>query len=269
MKRVLSIDWDYFINCSARDRLFLFPDAGNEYISEQLQLFIWDSHYKSYPQIRKIGVTKDFDLMKEVCLSYRGISPLVAVSHRHIYDYIESNTRENEVIEVYNVDFHHDMYHYRSEGGDVNCGNWVNCLQKIRPNMKYHWIKRSDSDLNNIEGEVKCIYSPIEVLRRVKFDMLFLCRSDCWSPPHLDKKFLDLVDAILHNPSTRISIEKYAEKPRRVPSKEELDNQFGLVNVAIARDMKKYANGTCVMCGAPLPEGRISVCPACERTDRP
>ena len=36
MKRILSLDWDYFVNATAAQRYTLFPDGGNENISYEL-----------------------------------------------------------------------------------------------------------------------------------------------------------------------------------------------------------------------------------------
>lgn len=202
MKKFLSIDWDYFIDTDIHSRLRLFPDGGNEDLDPFLQKFVWDKHYSYSPELEKIGVLKPaVNLVREVldkfcnkCLSHpRGGSKgrfLATISHRDIYKYIMSNTTEDEVFEVYNVDFHHDMYCYRVPGRAVNCGNWVNILKESRPNMIYHWVKREDSETEVIDGStVNCSILPLESIKEVDFSHTFICRSDCWSPPHLDPEF--------------------------------------------------------------------------------
>lgn len=273
MKRFLSIDWDYFIDATAVQRLTLFPDGGNENISYDIQDFIWNSRYLD-PELKKIGLfKKDYFTISQVlsrfCEKY--VSTLVAnphrevlctISHRWIYDFVMQRTDPNEEFELYNIDFHHDMYCYKVAGQDVNCGNWVNCLSEQRPNMKYHWVKREDSDDEVIGGDkVTCPTHGIEDIEDLDFDYLFICRSDCWSPPHLDKFF-----ALLWGEVQRfcpVEVEKRAMKCREVAELSEPEKKYGL-EIALAKDMRKYPNATCANCGAILPEGSPSIfCSKC------
>ena len=204
MKKILSIDWDYFINATATQRSMLFPDGGNENISYALQDFIWNSHYSSpaSEELRNIGILKrEYNLVHDILRKFidkylysRVANPhsevLVTISHRWIYDFIMQRTYEGEEFEVYNVDFHHDMYHLRNSDDEVNCGNWVNCLKKYRPKMQYHWVKREDSDDEVLGGaKVDCADCKLGDIKNLSFDYVFICRSDCWSPPHLDNYF--------------------------------------------------------------------------------
>lgn len=204
MKRILSLDWDYFIEATAEQRITMFPDGGNEDLFRPLQHLIWSHRYEDFPAIYDIGVSKDFDLLTSILhrfidrklfstgINDRAVS--VAVSHRWIYDLIKEVTEEDEEFEVYNVDFHHDMYCYKTEGQEVNCGNWVNCSSDIRPNMKYMWVKREDSEDTVIGGvPVSCPIKTLDEIKYLDFDYVYLCRSDCWSPPHLDSCFDYLV----------------------------------------------------------------------------
>ena len=205
MKRVLSIDWDYFINATAHQRDMLFPDGGNENISYEIQDFIWNSHYSNptnKEELMKLGVLKEeYSILHRILRKftekyaystvanlYREV--LVTVSHRWIYDFIMQRTTKGEEFEVYNVDFHHDMYSLKTRDQEVNCGNWVNCLLEKRPKMNYHWVKREDSDDEVLGGaKVDCADCKLEDLKDLDFDYVFICRSDCWSPPHLDNYF--------------------------------------------------------------------------------
>lgn len=194
--RILSIDWDYFINATATQRALLFPDGGNENISYTLQDFIWDSRYSGSPELKDIDILRDdyFTAHHIIFNFYSEAYPrrvmMVTVSHRWIYDFIKQFTKKNEQFEVYNIDFHHDMYNFRNEEGEVHCGNWVNCLFKERPNMKYFWIKREDSDTElPIGRRPPCETKKLKDIEDLSFDAIFICRSDCWSPPHLDNHF--------------------------------------------------------------------------------
>lgn len=211
--KILSIDWDYFIDCTSRERAILFPDGGNEYISPALQMFIWESHYstpdfqRSYvgKSLEEIKVReKDFNAVLKIIKGFKGtVPPAVAISHRFIYPLIMENSSPETSIELYNVDFHHDRYFYRDpDKGEVNCGNWVNYVLENRPNTKYYWIKREDSEEESLGGKVDYIPATVEDLKEIDFDAIFLCRSDCWSPPHLDTYFNVLARAMKKGRST-------------------------------------------------------------------
>ena len=234
MKRILSLDWDYFIKATALQRGLLFPDGGNENISYALQDFIWDSRYAN-PELKEIGV-----LIKEYNTAYNilgkfiekyicscGANPhrevLVTISHRWIYDFIMQRTTEDEELEVYNVDFHHDMYNLKTKDQEVNCGNWVNCLFEKRHRMKYFWVAREDSERQVLGGEpVECKTTDFKDLKELDFDYVFICRSDCWSPPHLDTHFETLWSFMRRY--MPIEIENRAMTCRKINSLPEMSN---------------------------------------------
>lgn len=268
MKRILSLDWDYFVNATAKQRALLFPDGGNENISYTLQDFIWNSRYSSSPEIKDISLlTEDYHkvecilanfvrkyLYSNVANPHREI--LVTVSHKWIYDFILQRTNEREQFEVYNVDFHHDMYNLKTEDQEVNCGNWVNCLREKRPNMKYFWIPREDSETEVLGGKkVPCKTKKLKNIEDFAFDYVFICRSDCWSPPHLDSHFERLWKEIRRY--MPIEIENRVSKCRSYAPLSYLEEQYKS-EVALARDMEKYPNATCINCGAIIPEGSSS-----------
>lgn len=227
MKKILSVDWDYFIGATAEQRALYFPDGGNETLPPTMQKLIWDSRYSSNPEVfRNIGILKrDYyillDILKRFSFEYLSdhnkvkLSQVLAmISHSWIYQFVINRTDPDEEFEVYNIDFHHDMYHYRTRENEVNCGNWVNCLLEHRPNMKYYWIKREDSETEALGGEVSCSTKTIDDLRDMDFDYVFLCRSDCWSPPHLDSFFSNLWETMVRY--MPIEIEKSVRPLRQV-----------------------------------------------------
>lgn len=239
MKRILSIDWDYFINATAVQRGTLFPDGGNENISYELQDFIWNSHYNGYgsKELRDINILKNEYVLThgiltkfvEKYLNSKVANPyremLVTISHRWIYDFVMQRTKSKEKFEVYNVDFHHDMYHLRGSEDEVNCGNWVNRLLEKRPNMQYFWIKREDSDTDVLGGEkAPCEFNSIEEIKDLDFDYVFICRSDCWSPPHLDTYFETLW--VLTRRYMPVEIENRAMQCRKVSVMSDIEKRF-------------------------------------------
>lgn len=278
MKRVLSIDWDYFINATAKQRSYLFPDGCNESISYKLQDFIWNTHYSSSlkNELRSISILKDdYELIHYIIQkfvnrhSHTDPNNLytklmsVAISHKWIYDFVMQRIDKDEEFEVYNIDFHHDMYCYKTNGEEVNCGNWVNCLLEKRPNMKYYWVKREDSDSRVIGGEVDCKTKPIEELKDLDFDYVFICRSDCWSPPHLDNYFETLwALSVKYLP---VDIKGRIMSCRKITELTELENHYAH-ELALSKGMIKYPNANCPQCGAVIPEGSSSLfCYKCSK----
>lgn len=130
-----------------------------------------------------------------------------------IYDFIKDNWDYDDIV-VDNIDFHHDYYEWQETEVDVsqsgvtkkaistekvNCGNWVRILMEIDfpEELVYNWVCRTDSDLSeklekhpNFGG-----YYMIEDLlnNEQTYDLLYICRSSVWSPPHLDHYFFDFL----------------------------------------------------------------------------
>ena len=190
--RILSIDFDYFIDTDMETRLMYFPD-GNDNLSEQLNKFIWDNCYRCKEDLRNIGVIKDFDTM---CSFLRTLTPrrvLVADSHREIEKFF-SEVKPDEELELINVDFHHDMF--VTGGNNLDCGNWLRFLVDLKPDAKITWVQREDSDTDSFFGEFPYHHTTDISEIQGEFDLVFICFSSPWTPPHLYEKFLEMVSCI-------------------------------------------------------------------------
>lgn len=109
---------------------------------------------------------------------------MLADSHKYIYEFVPDYDTED--IELYNINFHHDTYptsgtttpdsgnwfRYLLEDGNVSNGYWVACEQSYRDDC--------------LPKEISLAELPKE-----GYDLIFVCRSGWWSPPHLDKYFLE------------------------------------------------------------------------------
>lgn len=224
MKRFLSIDWDFFVDATMTQRLVMFPDGGNESLGTTFSNYIWDTLYRN-PELQTIKVSTDYKKLLKICEEYYG-QCLITDSHKHIFDLIMDNTTFNEEFEVYNIDFHHDMYNYRTGKEKINCGNWGSILKnEDRPNMKFFWIKREDSDtrvIGDVEVDAKLITMG-QLTHKFNsksfsgFDFLFMCRSSVWSPPHLDKYFVKVVEELMNH--CPVSYEIGIDEPRPYDSR--------------------------------------------------
>lgn len=204
--RVLSIDWDFLVNATLEQRMMLFPDCCNERYPSYLQDVIWSSRYafNRDNELEQISVDNEaLEALKNYISRTCDKTTFCTVwdSHTNLYDEILSRFKGTGSLKIVNVDFHHDMY--SSEINEVDCGNWVTFLYEgknnytsrrtRKPNSKdsYVWVAREDSDALEESKDymsIKSIYD-LENSEDEKFDLLFICRSSMWSPPHLDDEF--------------------------------------------------------------------------------
>ena len=194
--KVLSIDWDYFVDCPIDFKMKHFPDGGNENLPEPILDQVWMLRYGQCSTLKDVNVdicelVKLRMLLKAIVTPYTMI--VISDSHKDIYKYLEELKQTKLPMELYNIDFHHDMYDFQD--ANVDCGNWLRLFMNSNnrhDNDSFTWIRRKDSGLsgddliddNSIVGLPKDIAAP--------FQLVFLCRSGVWSPPHLDKDFLSL-----------------------------------------------------------------------------
>lgn len=190
--KVLSIDWDYFIDASMLERSMMFPDGGNESLSDAIADFVWATRYSGQPLLE--SVTLDINAFSNVKKRMKKwLTPstkvMAADSHRHIYEFVVKNLKHNQKVDLYNIDFHHDAYGASEE---VNCGNWLNHMSDVIHNPVL-WVCRVDSDMEQRDHSIEIVKTEMDDVPDEPFDLIFVCRSSCWSPPHLDKHFMSLM----------------------------------------------------------------------------
>lgn len=187
--RILSIDFDYFINTDIDTRNVCFPN-GHDDLPPSLIRFVWDRRYEFHDNIRNLGVIKDFDVMCEFLRNSNCDHILIADSHREISKLFD-NIKEDEELELINIDFHHDMY--VTGGENLDCGNWLRFLVDIKPNAKITWVRREDSDVDSLMGDFPYHHTTDISEVQGEFDAIFICFSSPWTPPHLYDKFLEMI----------------------------------------------------------------------------
>lgn len=184
-KRILSIDFDYFLKTDIDTRNFKFPDGVDDKPVEEL-LKDWEIMYAKYPEIRDIGVIGRFHVLCHLFYYKHFKRIVVAESHKEIAQ-ILAEIKEEDELEVINIDFHHD--NYISGGNTLDCANWVRHLMTKRPDTDFVWIRRSDSEIVSLEGEFPYKHTMSILPIEGEFDYLFLCFSPEWTPPHLRPMF--------------------------------------------------------------------------------
>lgn len=192
-KRILSIDFDYFIDTSLAVRNEKFPDGGDNVPAESL-LHDWNMLYEKYPELKDIGVIRSFDLCLEKISGLRCGKVLIAESHGDIAKLFPLINREDE-LEVLHLDFHHD--NYISGGDKIDCANWVRHLMQVRPDAGINWVRREDSERESLSGNFP-YPSTLDFVIDGEFDYIFLCFSPEWTPPHLRSAFDEMCRAAEH-----------------------------------------------------------------------
>lgn len=186
MLNVLSVDWDYFIEADAVYRGLCFPDIPSEKYPESIQNFIWTSRYAEHPELADIGINP------LACRLAKQVSsvPYICVcdSHKWAYPLIMRTLRERggNRVNLLNIDFHHDC---REDIRELDCGNWLSILMGGYKG-NYRWLGRKDSYRLGKPKQLEFLseYASCRIAD-TPWDVLFICRSDMWSPPHLDNEF--------------------------------------------------------------------------------
>ena len=192
MLNILSIDWDYFINADSNERVMKFPDIPNENYPLFLQNTIWVSRYSNNPNILDISYNP---VIWDIVQSFKSL-PFVVIcdSHKWIYSYInqlQMKQHKKDKINLLNIDFHSD---YRLPKTELDCGNWLNYVMD-KYKGQYRWLGWNDSFLQKLPKQLQFITdinSVLSDIKSTKWDLVFVCRSSMWSPPHLDSVFTDI-----------------------------------------------------------------------------
>lgn len=199
MNKMLTIDWDFFIDVSLSDRTDTFPHITDGSLSYNPDNSLWD---KVSCNTRLFN--KDFNQLVSCISSMKGLFKNTFVSENHGEAYNVFNLCGG-FDEIVNVDFHHDLYFGSSH---LCCDNWCTLL-KNKNQFKYFWVKRKDSVTTTFGEEVDAnILSFSKLLCLIKsgcFNTIHLCRSDLYTPPKFDPYF-DLLKNTIINKSLSFKV---------------------------------------------------------------
>lgn len=222
---ILSLDFDYFLKFENDDTSVLseFPDGTEAFL--QFNDVVWATHlaYKEVEdKIKTVKCNEDELAKVSVFLNTckADIPVMVANSHVNIYNFILSHTKKGQELRILNLDFHHDAYNKSQE---LNCGNWVLKLKERTENpVSYQWVT-SDNGWKTSEGTIprfvqgayrfKLFAEYLSWNKDYKPDLIFLCRSDVWVPPHLDGYF-DMLMRFVATHFNNVIGEQRITKPR-------------------------------------------------------
>jgi hypothetical protein len=233
--KILSIDWDYFIDATLEQRVALFPD-GNDRLGNEINKIVWQTRYGSEgEELSSIRLDEEsFNSTMDYLYRVRNnhlspyVNTVITNSHKYLYYFVTEHSTSDRPIKMFHIDYHTDSYGYKEE---VDCGNWVDHLDKYlddraRKFSTIKWLGRYDSEENiNSPKLIKRTDIDGYIERTVdKFfhgnipDLIFICKSNQWSPPHLDDHFdkmSELAKKIGHVRYTNFIENRYTDKFKR------------------------------------------------------
>lgn len=211
MKRVLSIDQDYFQDIT-KEQIQLYPDGIET--SPEISLLTWAMRYTNmYPNFNPDEIKINDDLWFHMCSIIdhqyccdKTIPVRIALSHADCYRFIKEIFPDEVQLQLFNVDMHHDMFNNNKE---LDCGNWINFVMR-EYDVELSWFNRDVSlegyGIYKGKSDVRMYTDDLSPLDHMTFDAIFICRSDPWIPPHLDERFIGFSRRLLGGSRTMKNI---------------------------------------------------------------
>lgn len=199
---LLSIDWDYFIYTKK-------VNWGSYTENKRSLIDLW---YKRYIQEKELGkdIQDSFRLSSELdsfwnrirkCFEFaKNIKVYVSDSHALSYNI----AKENNCNMVYLFDSHADLGYggLSSLNFEVNCSNWLGKLLKDRQIVKANIIysrftAEKPEHFKSINSTYNVGYYSFDALDKgIRTSAIHICRSGAWTPPWLDERFVQFIDAL-------------------------------------------------------------------------
>lgn len=201
--RLLTVDWDYFFtnpleNDERGNPLIWFYDWGHRESPMFVDGFMWDIRREAFQKQgiplpgtsgEDVGFWDHIRLMPDADLWVTDSHALAG--SLEVLDGIHA---------IWSFDAHHDYGYGGPDPGPndfFDCGNWLKASHNIgvkRVHVRYpRWKTKAVEMDHPPEGLDAKIFDPSERLPR--FDRVHICRSGAWTPPWLDRQFLQFVKA--------------------------------------------------------------------------
>lgn len=228
MKNLISIDFDFFIRENP------IWDFGHSEDNKEFNTSVWKYRYFSVDLYNEtdINVYADFNpiniISKLKWLGFKLNKPKIVISDSHQYIYKEIKILGD--CNLINFDAHHDCW---IERGEVNCANWLSKSFLSSKVKKITWVTPSwckefykylyfPNNFINL-AEIKISKNCKKVGEKIKFlknfpecyitqvycdelkrnhfknkeiNVIFLCKSGSWVPPHHDLSFKKTVNKL-------------------------------------------------------------------------
>lgn len=212
--KVLSIDFDFFQLVDKDTIRTMYPDGLD--LDSSLTEFTWSSYYRPSNSVEnKVKIdSESLDNLKTILNNQDKTLPvMIANSHKHIYKFILDNKKDCTKLDLVNIDMHHDMF---NDNKNLDCGNWIKHIIEKFDKYNLTWIANKISkEVYGMGKEFSIIKTDFKEIENDSFDIIFICRSDTWLPPHLDEHFDNLYQFIINN-FEDILVDKQIKKPRNL-----------------------------------------------------
>lgn len=198
LKHFFSFDWDYFINASKEVMEDLVPAAQWVPRLEDGCREEWIQMYRIHPELKGLKtIPEDLNTLFGTGRQIFHQS-YVGQKHVEIFDFISGRTMYEEKFVLFNFDHHHDCFMGSSK---VDSSNWLRILKDIRPNMTVYWVtdRQAQQFFEGSKIITQTYFRENGNIARMKPEIFFtqsanlyygfLCKSDPWTPPHLNYKF--------------------------------------------------------------------------------
>ncbi|MDN5376652.1 MAG: hypothetical protein PWQ39_1693 [Thermacetogenium sp.] len=190
---ILSVDWDYFIGLSEKDDLliqYLWKEYADRLLAKKFGLSVnnlWRALYEFMPELHQVKfMAAEYKaLLKLLDKQPLGTPCMVAPEHTDAYYFIRQYKKWRP--DVYNIDYHHDVYTHALHS--LNCGNWLLHLKREKAIRNIYWINGSKKSCPQCLTKMP----KIKEIGNVEFSCIFLCKSNSFSLPKYDHKFLELL----------------------------------------------------------------------------
>jgi hypothetical protein len=234
MIKVLSVDWDFFYPDSS------WYDWGSHEENPMCYELLWHTRSSSKTREGEMAVNHynpsgtetfwdqilDTDNLSHICITE---------SHRRCYDLL----RSLRGLELVNFDAHHD-YGYQQKK-KLDCSNWAFFCKKKKIISEYRLIYptwRKEMPENDRKFKFPVSY---ELPKKEKYNIVFVCRSPCWTPPWADDKWLQFTKDLVGRSDEATNVQNDAEKARNL-TMEQAQKEAAAYNAMIEQFYKRNKN---------------------------
>lgn len=242
--KILSIDWDFFF--PSQDWFDWAMSEENPFCFEAVWSTRCSSRHMKTGQNAVETMRPDLSLLEGFW--DRVLEPsflCIAESHKSLVHFL-GDALKRESLEIWNVDAHHDSGYDNPK--PLHCGNWVLHLGKRL--KQFHQIypawRHAYPDRKALRPPDQTLF---ELPLKFEADILFVCRSSCWTPPWSDDVWLNFISGAQRFKlawDTKKCIE-WVMKPRRPnlaeaqSCREQWDRaQLELLHYAAQKGLKVY-----------------------------
>lgn len=201
-KCLLSIDWDYFI--------YTKKENWGSYLENNRSLI--DLWYKRYIQEKALGndIKELYKLSpewktfwKRIKESFKFVKDIKAyVTDSHVWSYNIAKENNCEVVCLF--DSHSDLGYggLSSLNFEVNCSNWLGKLLKDKQVIETYifyspYTAEKPAYFNQINRAYNIKYCNLkDWSKNFSVSVIHICRSGAWTPPWLDEKFTQFINAM-------------------------------------------------------------------------